>query len=233
MNTSIVETGVGKRFVPTGFIYAYNRCSTTRQRTDRGNEIIKNFCEERGLKLAAPIYEDKWTGKTFNRERYIVLKEDILRFGDVLLVSEMDRFGRNKREILKELSYFKEKGVRVMIIELPTTTMDFDFDNEINRLIFETIQDMLISLYSMLAEQEVKRKEFRTRIGIQQMKERGEWDRYGRPHAVTNERFAEVFEKVLRKEIRPCDAMREMQISSPTYYRYKKQYFESKGEKVS
>lgn len=233
MNTSFVETGLAKRFVPTGFYYAYNRCSTGKQRLDRGRELIDTFCKERGITLAAPIYEDKMSGKTFNRERYIVLKEDVLRPGDVLLVSEMDRFGRNKREILNEISYLSSKGIRLMILELPTTTMNFDFDNEFNRLIFETIQDVLIQVFAMLSQQEIERKEYRVRIGIQKMKERGEWDRYGRPHAVTTEKFAEVFEKVLRKEIRPCDAMRELKISSPTYYRYKKQYFENKGEKAS
>ncbi len=232
MNESIVESGVARKFIPTGFYYAYNRCSTKKQRLERGQNMIKEFCEQRKINLAAPIYEDKWTGKTFNRERYIVLKEDILRPGDVLIVSEMDRFGRNKREILKELTYLKEKGIRVMIIELPTTTMEFNFDNEFNRLLFETLQNMLIELFAMLSQNEIERKEFRTKLGIQQMKDRGEWDRYGRPHAVTNEKFAEIFEKVLRKEIRPCDAMREMQISSPTYYRYKKQYFENKKGKA-
>ena len=71
------------------------------------------------------IFTDKETGKNFNRPKYQVLKEDILMQGDCLIVSELDRLGRNKKATLKELQYFKDAGIRIMILKIPTTLRDY------------------------------------------------------------------------------------------------------------
>lgn len=53
--------------------------------------------------------------------------------------------GRNKADTLKELQYFKEAGIRVKILELPTTLMDVSYmDNAMARMVVETINNMLI-----------------------------------------------------------------------------------------
>ncbi len=39
--------------------------------------------------------------------------------GDIIILSELDRFGRNKEDTLKELQHYKSLGVRVMILEIP------------------------------------------------------------------------------------------------------------------
>lgn len=41
------------------------------------------------------IIIDKQSGKDFNREGYKTLKEQLLRSGDVLVIKELDRLGRN------------------------------------------------------------------------------------------------------------------------------------------
>ena len=81
---------------------------------------IKRFCENQKIKLES-IFTDKITGKNFDRPRYTVSWwEDVLRVGDTLIITELDRLGRNKQEILKQLRFLEEKGVRVMVLELPT-----------------------------------------------------------------------------------------------------------------
>ena len=52
------------------------------------------------------------------------MKEDVLRVGDELIITEVDRLGRNKQETLRELQYYRDNGIRVKILELPTTLMD-------------------------------------------------------------------------------------------------------------
>ena len=60
--------------------------------------------------------------------------------------------GRNKADTLKELQYFKEAGIRVKILELPTTLMDVShMDNAMARMVVETINNMLIELYAAMA----------------------------------------------------------------------------------
>ncbi len=103
--------------------YGYHRTSTKEQHLDRGILEITKYCSDNNLELEK-IFTDQMTGKSFNRPRYLILKEDVLRPGDELIVTELDRLGRNKQEILKELQYFRDMGVRVKVLELPTTLMD-------------------------------------------------------------------------------------------------------------
>ncbi len=176
------------------------------------------------MTVLSMIYVDKMSGKKFDRPRYTVLREDVLRAGDTLIITEMDRLGRNKQQILKELEYFKNKKVRVMILEIPTSTMDIDINNPLYGLFMEAIQNLIIELFAILSEAEIIKKEKRQKEGIEAMKLRGEWDKYGRPHAVEWERFVEVYKSVLSEELKPFEAIRQLGISTQTYYRYKKQY---------
>ncbi len=45
--------------------------------------------------------------------------------GDELAIHELDRLGRNKEEIKNELKWFKDHGVIVRILNVPTTLIDF------------------------------------------------------------------------------------------------------------
>lgn len=203
--------------------YGYERVSTQQQHTDRGELEITTFAQNNNIKLEK-IFIDKQTGKNFDRPRYTVLKEDVLRAGDTLIVAELDRLGRNKGAILKELQYFKEHQIRVMILDIPTTLLDFsNLGDDLARLMLETINNMLIEMYAALAQAEMEKKEKRQREGIETMKSRGEWERYGRPRTMSLESFAVQYERVERKEITPAELMRELHMAATTYYRYRKQ----------
>ena len=81
------------------------------------------------------IFTDQQTGKNFNRPRYTVLRDDVLRDGDTLIVSELDRLGRTKKDTMKEIQTLKDKGVRLMVLELPTTLMDVSkLDNKMAQM---------------------------------------------------------------------------------------------------
>ena len=118
------------------------------QHLDRGIKEITAYCEQNNLELEK-IFTDQQTGKNFNRPRYQVLKEDVLRAGDELIITEVDRLGRNKQETLKELQYYRDNGIRVKILELPTTLMDLSkLDNAMARMLMEAINNMLIGIQS-------------------------------------------------------------------------------------
>lgn len=77
-----------------------------------------------------------------------------------------------------------------MILELPTTLQDFSkINNSMAKMLMETVNNMLIELYSAMAQAELEKKEKRQAEGIQAMKDRGEWDKYGRPRVISLERF--------------------------------------------
>ena len=134
-------------------IIGYCRVSTKDQDLTRQEESLKSYGCDR-------IYSDKATGKNFNRPEYNKLKE-ALRPGDTLVVHEFDRLGRNKKLTLKELQYFKDNHIRLVALNLPTTQMNTD-DN----LMLETINNIVIELYTMMAQQEIETREKRQREGI-------------------------------------------------------------------
>lgn len=153
--------------------YGYHRTSTREQHLDRGIKEITAYCEQNNLELEK-IFTDQQTGKNFNRPRYQVLKEDVLRAGDELIITEVDRLGRNKQETLKELQYYRDNGIRVKILELPTTLMDLSkLDNAMARMLMETINNMLIELYAAMAQAEIEKKEKRQCEGKQKEVEQG------------------------------------------------------------
>lgn len=92
------------------------------------------------------MFTDQQTGKNFNRPDYQTLKR-ISKANDCIIISELDRLGRNKEDTLKELCHFKESGVRVMILEIPTTLVDYTkLDNSMAAMLMETINNMLIEM---------------------------------------------------------------------------------------
>lgn len=207
----------------TGRIYGYDRVSSKDQKLGRGKKAIEDYCKSKDLQLVK-VYEDKQTGKTFNRPRYIVLKEDILRNGDTLIISEYDRLGR-AYETKQELEYFKSNNIRVIFLDIPTTQIDVNnIPDEMASMILNCINDMLISFYDLIARTELTRKKKRQREGIENMKSRGEWDNYGRPRIISKENFAQQYKRVENKEIGSLALMRELKLTKNTYFRYVKEY---------
>lgn len=202
--------------------YGYNRVSTKDQNLDRGRKQIEEFCKLRGIKLEK-IYEDKSSGKNFDRPRYLVLKEDVLRSGDVLIIPEYDRLGRAE-ETKKELQELKEKNVRVIFLDIPTTMTDFSsLNDDLAIMMMSFINEMLISFYDLMAKAELKRKIKRQKEGIQALKDRGQWNTYGRPRKMDLETFKSQYNRVLNGEIGSLELMRELKLSKNTYFRYIKQ----------
>lgn len=207
-------------------VYGYHRTSTKEQHLDRGIEEITKYCWDNQLNLIS-IFTDQQTGKNFNRPRYTVLVEDVLRSGDILIVTELDRLGRNKKDTMEQIRRFRNLGVRLMVLELPTTLMDLSkMENALAKLMMETINNMMLELYASMAEAEMEKKEKRQREGIAMKKQRGEWEDYGRPAAIQQEEFNQAYERVAAGEIGPTELRRELGLSHATFYRYRKKYLE-------
>lgn len=203
--------------------YGYNRVSTKEQNLDRGRKAIEDFCKSNNYELTR-IYEDKVTGKNFDRPRFTVLTEDVLREGDTLIVPEYDRLGRadETRDILRK---FKKDGIRVIFLDIPTTMIDFSsFNDEMASMVMSCINDMLISFYDLQSKTELSRKQKRQREGIEAMKARGEWENYGRPRKMSKQAFAEQYQRVIKGEIGSLALKRELGLHNDTYFRYVREY---------
>lgn len=114
--------------------YGYHRVSTKEQNLERGIKGIEDFCKSRNYKLEK-VFVDKMSGKTIDRPRYTVLKEDVLREGDTLIIYELDRLARDKKAISNELRYYDEHNIRVMILDIGKKIKEFD-ESGIRQLIY-------------------------------------------------------------------------------------------------
>ena len=117
--------------------------------------------------------------------------------GDTLILYELDRLGRNKKDIIDELRYYEDHDIRVMFLDIPTSTIDLSEEsNSMNKLITDTINKVVIEIYAMQAETELQRKEKKgQREGIEAKKARGDWDDYGRHRVMSAEEFAKQYKK--------------------------------------
>lgn len=190
-------------------IIGYCRVSTKDQDLTRQEESLKLYGCER-------IYSDKATGKNFNRPEYSKLKE-ALRPGDTLVVHEFDRLGRNKKLTLKELQYFKDNGIRLVALNLPTTQMNTD-DN----LMLETINNIVIELYTMMAQQEIETREKRQREGIDVALANGV--KFGRKPVEYPKNWNSIIKLLDNKEISNVEAMNMLELKKTTFYKLLKQY---------
>lgn len=97
-----------------GRTFGYARVSSTEQNLDRQIEALVHYgVDERD------IITDKQSGKDFQRAGYIMLKQQILRSGDTLVIKEMDRLGRDYEAIKNEWQELQRMGVDIVIIDTP------------------------------------------------------------------------------------------------------------------
>jgi len=190
-------------------VYGYARVSTREQNEDRQLEALKVFgVPEQNIII------DKASGKDTEREGYQYLKRQILRNGDTLVIKELDRLSRNKADIKRELEEFKEMGIRVKILDIPTTLTEFPPEQE---WILDMINSILIEVLGSIAENERNKIRSRQREGIEAAKKKNV--RFGRPAVEKPDNWDSVITKVRNGEIKAVEAIQELGISHSSYYR--------------
>ena len=195
-----------------GITWGYARISSMTQHEDRQIKKLKEFgVEERN------IIVDKESGKNLERDGYQLLKTKLLRAGDTLVIKELDRLGRKKSDIKRELEEFKAMNIRVKILDIPTTLGDF---KEETQWIQEMITNILIEVLGGFAEEERKKILKRQREGIDVALEKGV--KFGRPQVQVPEEWERVIAMVENKEITSVEAMSLLNLKKTTYYKLRK-----------
>ena len=195
-------------------IYFYTRVSTKDQ------NLARQLEEAKAYKEVDEVFCDKQSGKTYDRPEYERLKS-IVREGDEVIVKEMDRLGRNKKATKEEIEWFKENGITLRILELPTTLIDFNGQE----WIADMINNMLIEVLTTIAEQEVKKIDRRRAEGIAAMpvvdgkKVSTKTGRaYGRPVVAIDADFEKFLKKQKDGSMTVSECCEELGISRATWY---------------
>lgn len=189
--------------------YYYARVSSRDQNLDRQ---VSSF-----LALGATerdIITDKESGKDLERAGYQALKSAMLRRGDTLVVKSLDRLSRNKSDIKNELQYFKDNGIRLKVIDLPTTMMDLPEGQE---WVFEMVNNILIEVLGTIAEQERATIKQRQAEGIEAAKQKGK--KLGRPALTFPANWDEVYASWRAGEITAKTAMEQTGTKRTSFYK--------------
>lgn len=189
--------------------FYYARVSSKTQNLQRQIErFVSLGADERD------IISEKESGKDFDRPAYNALKTQMLRDGDCLVVCSLDRLGRNKAQIKEELEYYKTHNIRIKILDIPTTLIDFQEGQD---WILDMVNNILIEVLGSIAEQERANIRERQKQGIDCAKKANV--KFGRPAAEKPANWDDVIARWKAGEISAVEAMKETGIPKATFYK--------------
>ena len=193
--------------------YFYGRVSAKDQNLARQLEVAKAY------KDIDKVFCDKQSGKNFDRAEYNKLKETVVK-GDEVIIKELDRLGRNKEGIKEEIKWFKEHGVTLRILDVPTTLIDFNGQDWIG----DMVNNILIEVMGAMAQQEREKTEKRREEGIAAMPvvngkrvSTKTGNEYGRP-AIKIDDFQKFLKKQKDGELSVKECCEQLGISRRTWY---------------
>lgn len=197
--------------------YGYVRVSDKDQHTERQVEGIRKYWVD--IK-EENLFVEKISGKKGmdDRPEYSILRR-VLRTGDELVIDALDRLGRKKADVKAELEYLKAKGVTLRVLSIKTTLEDIDGQG----WVLEMINNLLIEVYTSLAEQELVEKERRQRDGIAEARKKGVY-KGRKPIDFDQNRFAELYSRWKIGNIKAKEFMELMGLKPNTFYRSVQRY---------
>ena len=146
-------------------IRIYVRASTKEQDAERALAGLIQFSQNYGSEYVA--YIENESGTKLNRPILNRLLNESMA-GDILMIESVDRLSRLQQsdfEILKQ--QIKEKGLRLIVSDLPTTHMQINHSDTITTSLLELINNMLIDLLATMARLDNEKRRERIIQGLQ------------------------------------------------------------------
>ena len=193
-------------------IYGYMRVSTKEQNEKRQQLALFNY----GV-AKENIYLDKISGDTFERKEYKKMIKK-LQAGDLLVISSIDRLGRNYDEIIKQWRMIIEDieaDIKVLDMPLLDTTVNND------ELIGKFISDIVLQILSYVAQTERENIRKRQAEGISVAKAKGV--KFGRPKKKRPKDFEMIKERWIKREITSRQAAQVLEIPRSTFVLWARQ----------
>ena len=194
--------------------FGYVRVSTQDQNPERQ---IRYLQEVEGID-ERDIYVEKESGRKFERPVYRYLVDHILRAGDLLVVTELKRFGRNYQEIYREWYHItKEIGADIKVTSMPI--LDTSQSKE---LVGQLVTDIVLAVFAYVADEDWAERHELQRQGIEVAKRNGTY--LGRPRIEFPDNWSECYEDWKNGRITAREAMERMGLKKDSFYRLVKKY---------
>ena len=188
-------------------IYAYARVSAKDQNLQRQLTAFDEFGIEK-----RHIFSEKKSGKDFQRIEYRRLLQR-LKSGDLLVITSIDRLGRNYYQIIEEWNKIvNEIGADILVLDMPL----LDTREKSDTLVGKFISNIVLQVLSFVAENERENIKLRQMEGIRVAKEKGV--RFGRPSIVYSKEFLSVANGYIDKRIKLKNALQILNINQSNFY---------------
>ena len=201
-------------------VFAYMRISTNHktQKVDRQKQTIIGYARKNGFNIDEFV-SDVITGgtKADNRPNYHAMKKQF-RNGDTLIVSDVDRLGRNADDVIVEIKDLQSKGIRVVALDVPFLN---DWEKMNDDSLSKMIIDIFVTLKAHIAQQEKEKIHDRVMQGLDAARKRGA--RLGRPPTGVPREFIREYNKLQSGEygsITVVQFAKLQGIAVSTFYKY-------------
>ena len=185
----------------------YARVSSKEQNLER---------QLQALESVSNVFSDKVSGATTERPQLQAML-DYIREGDIVVVAELDRLGRNNKDLTQIMNIIQQKGATLEVQNLPS--MNGIEDDNLRRL----INNLVIELYKYQAESERNRIKERQAQGIVLAKENGKF-KGGKPKFSENDPRLQLAFKLYLDGSTEKDVERQTGINRRTFQRYRNKF---------
>lgn len=185
----------------------YARVSTQDQNLERQFEQLKG-CDK--------VFQEAISGATRERPQLQALLEYV-REGDIVVVTELERLGRNNKELTEIMATIRRKGATLEVLNLPT--LRGIEDDNLRRL----LNNLILELYKYQAQAERERIKERQKQGIVLAKAQGKYKGRKALYTTDDERLQHAFE-LYQKGYTDKDVARLTGINERTFRRYREKY---------
>ena len=185
----------------------YARVSSKEQNLDRQLDALQDVSK---------VFSDKASGQSTERPQLQAMLT-YLHEGDIVVVTELDRLGRNNKELTELMNQIQQKGATLEVLNLPSMT-GIEDDN-LRRL----INNLMIELYKYQAESERKRIRERQVQGIAIAKQRGRFKGRKKKYSFEDEGLQHAFD-LYQQGLTEKEIERKTGINRTTFRRYRQKY---------
>ena len=160
-------------------LFAYSRVSTSNQNTENQKLEIQRA----GFNVDYYFEDVGISGKTSASQRtQFSLLLDKIRDGETLIVSKLDRLGRDAIDVLSTVKLLSERNIKVIVLQLGNTDLT------------STTGKLLLTMLSAVAEMERSMIVDRTQAGL--ARARAEGKILGRKSKTTSEQKSEIRQRL-------------------------------------
>lgn len=201
-------------------IFGYIKTNEKEKNKEEQIQFIKDYCESNGLEIyERDIIIDSISINNLNGQGYKALVEYMVRSGDVIVISELDRLGRNSECIRNEWKRLYDNKIDIAIVNSSLLSTIDKQDKE-----KEQINQIVTELLGYLAEKEKKRNRSRQEEGINKLKKMNNGKGVGRPKTEITKEFKEGYKLWKCKKQTAVDTYNNLGLTKATFYRLVKEY---------